>query len=405
MPEFDINHSGIPVIYTRSNTDIAHFILHFPVGSRDEKPDHFGLMHLLEHMLFKGTLNKNYFELINSIENFGADINAYTTKENLVIFVSFPDRFLEKITPLLAEIVYESVFPENELKKEKNVIADEIRAYRDSAADFMYDNFEVKFFRNHALGHDILGSIKSMSSISSADLKNCMSQLQNHLHISVVSPRKPVDIFNIINRYFHSEYAEFNHEYQKPDFRSFNKIIFDDVSQSHYICGSLCSSYHSDDRQALMLLGSILGGQHLSAKLNMELREKHGLAYTVESSLSSFRDCGLLYHYFTCDHKRLPKAIKLMNNVFATIIDRKMNEDELHSAKRILKSQLQLYFEYPLNRALFHAKYYQYHKKIISTKDWVQSFDIIDAETIQKLSEQHLASVSLSSLYMKKNTK
>lgn len=405
MPEFDKNHTGIPIIYTHSGTEIAHFILHFPLGSRDERSDHFGLMHLLEHMLFKGSKGKDNFELISSIENYGAEINAYTTKENLILFVSFPDKFMENIVPLIAEIVYESVFPEEELRKEKNVIADEIRAYRDSAADYIYDNFEVKFFRNHPLGHDILGSIRSMSSIQSTDLQKCMQQLQQHFHISVVSKRSFIEIQKITNKYFSSKHSEFSSKAEVPEFRKFNKILHDDVSQSHFICGSLCSSYIAEERQGIMLLTSILGGQHLSAMLNLELREKHGLAYTVESALSSFHDSGMLYHYFTCEHRKLNKAVKLMHNTFATLIHTKFDEEQLSTAKRILKSQYHLYFEHALNRALFHAKYYQYHKTCISTKDWIKNFENTDAETLQQLAQKYLSQESISSLSMIKDKK
>jgi predicted Zn-dependent peptidase len=244
-----------------------------------------------------------------------------------------------------------------------------------------------------------------MSSIQSADLQKCMQQLQQHFHISVVSKRSFKDVQKITNKYFSSKHSEFKSKTEIPELRKFNKILHDDVSQSHFICGSLCSSYIAEERQGIMLLASILGGQHLSAMLNLELREKHGLAYTVESSLSSFHDSGMLYHYFTCEHRKLNKAVKLMHNTFASLIHTKFDEEQLSIAKRILKSQYHLYFEHALNRALFHAKYYQYHKTCISTEEWINNFEKTDAETLQQLAQKYLSPESISSLSMIKDKK
>lgn len=403
MPTINKTDTGIPIIIIPAKSLNGHLILHFPIGSRNENIQKQGLMHALEHMLFKGTKDKDYYKLISSIENLGGDINAYTTKENMVIHVSYPDKFISQIIQLMAEIVYKSIFPEEELKKEKNVIADEIRSYRDSPSEFIYDDLERIMFKQHPLGHDILGSIASVNRIQSNDLQLCMGTLQKHFHLAVISKLKQHEVMDIINENFFSKYQEpINTDFQIKG-SAFDKTIIDDLSQTHYISGVLTNGHLHNERQSLLLLSSMLGGNSMGALLNMELREKHGLSYTIETSISSYREYGFLYHYLTCDHKKLNKSISLMHNIFEKIIKHSFTKEQVRYSKNFLSSQYSLYFEQALHEALFHAKYYQYHKQCISISEWIQSINKVTVDELYNTAIKYLDPAKYFSITIKKS--
>lgn len=402
MPTINKTHTGIPVIIIPTKSLNGHLILHFPIGSRNENIQKHGLMHALEHMLFKGTKNKDYYNLINSIENLGGDINAYTTKENMVIHVSYPNRYISQITQLMSEIIYESVFPGEELKKEKNVIIDEIRTYRDSPSEFIYDELERIIFRRHPLGHDILGSIASVNRIQTKDLQNCMNTIQKHIHLAIISNLEKDKVMNIINKNFYSKYEEPITEQFSIKESAFDKTIIDDLSQTHYISGILTNGYLHNEQQSLLLLSSMLGGNSMGALLNMELREKYGLSYTIESSLSSYKECGFLYHYLTCDHKKLNKSISLMHKAFENIRKNNFTNVQITHSKNYLSSQYSIYFEQPLHEALFHAKYYQYNKQCISISEWIKSMNKISSDDLYNTAMKYLDPAKYYSITIKK---
>ena len=393
MSELQTLENGIPLIYTFRNQKTGHLVIHFNNGSSSDFENLQGIVHLLEHMLFKGTKKRNYLDLICGIEHLGADVNAFTTKENMVIHVSYPDEFLNEICEIIADIIYNSVFDEKELKKEKLVICDEIRSYRDTPEEFIYDEWERLMLNGNDLSHPILGNTASVKRVTVNDLKNIYKLVCNDFHISIISKRSKNDVFEIISKYFSKKInSKTKPVIDKPLLNNVKKQkkIYEDVSQTHVILGGYGPHITHKDYLPAHVLSTFFGGSGMSSLLNMELREKKGISYSVETFCQSYRDYGLFSTYFTCDRKRVDHALKIIKKIFSKYRECGLSEKELETILRINKSQYVMFFENALNEAIYQAKYFQYNKKIIQIKQIFEMLDSIDLPLINKVAAQLL---------------
>ena len=338
--------NGIRVVVKPGNTEVAHACLLVHSGSRDEADGKDGLAHLIEHLLFKRTERRNTNQILNRLEVVGGDLNAYTTKEYTCIHASFLRPHLERALDLFEDVIFHSTFPEEELVKEKGVILDEIASYLDQPEEAIQDDFEELVFANHPLGRYILGTPDSVSALQQKDIREYMSQnyRTNELVIGIIGNFDLKKVETLVNKIFGAIPANSSASKRtKPVVNpATNKRLAKPINQSHILLGTQAYSAHSPKREGLLLLNNLLGGMGMSSRLNLEIREKYGIAYTIESSYIPLSDTGLFTIYLGTDPEKVDKALKLVDKELKKIRDTTLGSLALQQAKQKFMGQIAL---------------------------------------------------------------
>jgi predicted Zn-dependent peptidase len=338
--------NGIRLVHMRVPNQVAHLGFFFAAGSRFESLQQMGLAHFIEHCVFKGTEKRKAYHILSRIDAVGGELNAYTAKEELCLYASFSKKYTARAAELLADIAIRSNFPEKELEKEKEVIIDELNSYMDSPSDRIFDDFEARLFKGHSLGYNILGTKKSVQRFKPEDLRKftkayftcdnlvvsyvgsmtadkLSALLENHLSEMPLTGNRPS-----IQEF--SDYQPFEHREKEANF------------QAHAIFGSIGPGYHDSNRIAMALLINVLGGPALNSRLNLSVREKYGLAYSVEASYHTYADTGYWQVYLGTESKNLEKAQSLVFKELDRLRNESFSTVQLHRAKEQLKGQLAL---------------------------------------------------------------
>ncbi len=327
-------------------------------GSRDESdPAEFGLAHFVEHTLFKGTTKRSSWHIINRMEAVGGELNAYTMKENTVVYTAFPRRHLGRALELIADLISGSCFPRPEIEREREVIADEINSYLDSPADAVLDDFEDRLFEGTGLGHNILGTLDSVASITSADCRRWLDSYYtaDNMVAYYAGPAGPETFARQLEQYFGGSSLSRAKAPVSDFVQSVNTGRFDirrevDTHQAHVVMGARMTLPDYDSRLTLALLTNILGGPGMNSKLNVALRERRGLVYTVESAMTSWTDTTMFTTYFGTDPEDLEKCIGLVNDTIAMFAGRMLSHRALLAAGKQYLGQLVLARENIENR-------------------------------------------------------
>lgn len=336
--------NGLRIVHLPSDSPVSYCGYAVNAGTRDEEADEFGLAHFVEHMIFKGTEKRKAWHILNRMENVGGELNAYTTKEETFVYSLFMEEHYDRAFELLTDLVFHSRFPPQEIEKEVDVILDEINSYEDSPSELIYDEFENLLFDGHALGHNILGDEKSLLTFNSESGLSFMRRFyapENMLYFSMGR----TDFKKIVKR---AEMALADIAF--PATRR-NRIApaaivphvvkeHKETHQAHVLIGSRAYSMYDEKRISLFLLNNLLGGPGMNNRLNVSLREKHGLVYNVESSVTSYTDTGLSSIYFGTDPKNMEKALSLVHKELAKIRDVRLTDSQLSAAKKQVIGQL-----------------------------------------------------------------
>jgi len=359
-------------------------------GSRDEKADQHGIAHLVEHMLFKGTKKRKAYHIISRMEDAGGEINAYTTKEETAIYTSFMKQDYERSVELLFDILYDSVFPENELLKEKEVIIDEINSYLDNPSEQIFDDFEEQLFHSQAIGRNILGSSESLKKIHRKDIIDFTGIYYptDELVICSVGNISFKKLVRLVGKYFGKVPGKSRTE---------NRVAISDTSpcsnkleknthQVHFIIGNLAYPLHDERRIPLHLLNNILGGPGLNTRLNMTLREKNGLSYHAESHYNPYSDTGVFCVYFSSEKQKMDKSLKVVLGEFKKLRDKKLGSQQLHKAKKQLLGQIAIAAENHENLMLNMAKSFLVFNRFDSLEEI--------ASKIEKISNSQLLGIA-----------
>ncbi len=384
--------NGIRVLFKPSTSPISHCCLIINAGARDEKPGEPGLAHFIEHLLFKGTAKRNTNQILNRLEVVGADLNAYTTKEYTCLHASFLNEYLERSIDLLQDIAFFSAFHENEMEKEKGVIIDEILSYEDQPEEAIADDFENILFEGHPLGENILGTKESVQKIKRADILDFIDYTYNTSEI----------IFAISGNYSSSKVLKLTQKYFgiiKDNNEKKNRIkpvknitreieIFKPINQTHCIIGSQAYSFYDEKKYGLLLLNNLLGGNGMSSILNLEIREKHGIAYTIESNYSAFCDTGIFSVYFGTDEEKAPKAIKLIHKEMNKLRENKLGKIRLHQAKQKFTGQIALSEENRMGVLISMAKSLLDFNKIDSLEEVFAKLEAVTATDILEIANE-----------------
>jgi len=329
-------------------------------GSRDEPENKEGLAHFIEHLLFKETERRSTSQILNRLELVGADLNAYTTKEYTCVHASLLNPHLERAIDLFEDIIFHSTFPQDELEKERGVILDEIASYLDQPEEAIQDDFEAMLFKGHAMGNNILGTPQTVSAFGKADIQQFIKNNYNtsEMIFAVFGDYTFEKVIKLGEKYWGQVPA--NHPVRsriKPENYGLAKsTVHKPISQTHCIIGSQAYRAMHPNKTGLLLLNNLLGGMGMSSRLNLEIREKYGIAYTVESNYTSFTDTGIFSVYFGTDTEKAEKAIKLVHKELKKLRDQPLGTLQLHQAKQKFIGQIALAEENRMSLILSIAK-------------------------------------------------
>lgn len=397
--------NGIRLVHAPVSGMVAHCGLIINAGSRDELEGEHGIAHFIEHMLFKGTRKRKSYHILSRLEDVGGELNAYTTKEDTAIYASFLRDDYERATELIADITFNSIYPEKEIKKEKDVVIEEINSYLDTPAELIFDDFEEQIFDGLPLGRSILGKPDTVKSFSRKKVTEFIARNYCPEQIVFCSVGNiPVD--KILKTFKH----HFGHikpgkkENQKSpawNYKPSNINRQKDTYQNHCIIGNRAFSIRDDKRLGMFLLNNILGGQGLNSRLNLALREKNGLAYSVESNYTPYSDSGSLSIYFGTDKQYLEKSISIVTKELNKLCSEKLGIIQLGKAKRQIKGYLARGYENHENLMLSLGKSLLTFDRIETIGETYSKIDAITSAQLHDIANEVFERDGLSTLIYK----
>ncbi len=400
--------NGLRIIYRPDSSPIVFCGYQINAGTRDEAPGEEGLAHFCEHTTFKGTARRRAWHVLNSLESVGGDLNAFTTKEDTVYYAAILKEHTSRAIDVLTDIVFHSVYPQHEIDKEVEVICDEIESYNDSPAELIFDEFENMIFHGHPLGHNILGTATNVRRFTTADALRFTRRHYRPAN-SIFFIEGDIDINKVVRQLQRADWPAFDNvsdttpETVSPadDDRptSSSPIIIDrNTHQAHVMMGTRAYDIHDERRMSLYLLNNILGGPGMSSRLNLALRERHGLVYTVESTMVSYSDTGLWAIYFGCDPHDVNRCLRLIRRELDKLMQSPLTVSQLEKAKKQLKGQIGVACDNRENFALDFGKsflHYGWEKDITSL---FKNIDAITSEGMQQVANELMGPDKITTL-------
>ena len=379
--------NGIRIVHEPNPINVAYCGYAVDAGTRDERADEQGMAHFVEHLIFKGTRKRHAWHILNRMENVGGELNAYTNKEETVIYSAFLKEDFLRAAELLTDIVFNSTFPQNEIEKETEVIIDEIQSYEDSPAELIFDDFEELIFPNHPLGRNILGKPEQ--------LRNFRSE----------------DALDFVGRYYKPDnlvfFVQGNLDFNRI-VRTMEKVtamivprqvtVHKDTHQVHVMIGGRGYSAYDERRTGLYLLNNILGGPGMNSRLNVALREKRGLVYNVESNLTAYTDTGTFCIYFGCDPEDADRCIELVQRELRKLREQPLTDSRLNAAKKQIIGQIGVASDNFENNALDMAKCFLHYKHYENKEEVFRRIEALTAGQLQDIANEMFSENYLSTL-------
>ena len=316
--------NGLKLVHVPAAQRVGWCGLIINAGSRDDHASRLGLAHFVEHTIFKGTTHRRAWHILNRMETVGGELNAYTTKEGTALYSVFPEPYLKRAMELIADLVMHSVFPEAEIEREKDVVLEEVASYRDEA--------EKQFGAMH---HRLCRPARVTPAI--------------------LPPEQ--------------------------------KVVDFGLHQSHTIVGARVPGMYDDSRFALALLNNQLAGPGMNSLLNVLMRERRGLVYTVESSIASFTDCGLLEIYFGCEQNKVKKSLDIIGKTIDQLAQSPLSTSRLEAAKRQYCGQLLVASQSVEATALGAGKSVLYWNQVPNVDRTVERIKAVTAEQVRQAAE------------------
>ena len=378
--------NGIRLIHKEKKGEIAHLILMVETGTRDEQAHENGLAHFVEHTIFKGTQNRKAYHILSCLDNVGGDLNAFTTKEETCIQATFLKQHYKRSLDLFADIAFHSTFPENELEKEKEVILDEINSYLDSPSDEIYDLFEEMVFKGHPLSRNILGTTDLVKGFHRQDVLEFMSHnySTDAMVLASVGDISFKEFQRLAMTYFGSQPAHLINR-KREAFKNYmpeNRTATRNNHLSHCIIGGLAPEFSSPLRMPIVMLNNVLGGPAMSSRLGLNIREKYGFAYSIESQYTAYSDVGLINVYMGVDPDSLERAIELVHKELDKLCQQKLGTLQLHHAKQQLIGQVALSYESGMTELLSATRSLLMGEPIEYMDDIIQKVEAVTADEL-----------------------
>ncbi len=395
--------NGITLVHRQvMHTEISHLGIMLDIGSRDEEKNEEGLAHFWEHLAFKGTEKKNNMQIINRLEIIGGELNAYTTKEKICFHASVLSPYFERALELVTDITFHSIFPAKELEKERSVILEEMSMYYEAPEDAIQDDFDELLFPNHSLGINILGTQETVNSFKQSDLNAFIARNMDTSRIVISSIGKhPHDkVFKWAEKHLGQIPAQRNQvkRVQPPAMIPLERITKRGLNQSHVALGQQSYAIKHPDRLAFFMLINLLGGPSMNSLLNVSIREKRGLVYSIEANFTSYVDSGFWAIYFGTESNQVAKSIKLIHKEFEKLQDRILSPAQLLKIKSQLKGQMAMAEESNLNFMLMMAKSLLDREKIETLEEIFEQIDLVTADKMQQMAREMLNPADLSVL-------
>lgn len=397
--------NGLKIIHQQVPARAAWCGLIIGVGSRDERTEEEGIAHFIEHVIFKGTEKRKAYHILSRMEDVGGELNAYTTKEDTCIYASFLPKDYERTLELFSDIVFNSVFPEKEIVKEKEVVIDEINSYKDSPGELIFDDFEELIYQGYPIGRNILGSEQAVKELGRERILDFVRRNYHpgRMVISSIGDISFEKLVRLIERYFgevpanETPLVRLRPELYVPQ----TKVIGMDTYQNHCVIGNVAYDYTQDNRLPLSLLVNILGGTGMNSRLNLNIREKYGLAYNVEAAYTPYSDTGVFTVYFGCDADDLDKCLRLCRREMAALCSEPLGHMQLHKAKNQMIGQITLSSENYENMMLSIGKSFLIYGKVDELETICSEVNHISPDLLLQVAQEVFAADKQSVLIYK----
>lgn len=401
--------NGLRIIHLPSTSPVVYCGYEINAGTRDERAGEEGIAHYCEHATFKGTERRRSWHILNCLESVGGDLNAFTNKVDTVYYSAILKDHVQRAVDLLSDIVFNSQYPQAELDKEVEVVCDEIESYNDSPAELIFDEFENLVFEGHPLGHNILGEANHLRTFKSDDI---MAFARRHYtpNNMVFFAYGDLDFKRLVawlkkatKRFAKAQpiTSPINVESPLPEYKPREVIIDKATHQAHVIVGNRSYNVHDERRMALYLLNNILGGPGMNARFNLALRERNGLVYNVESSMTSYSDTGLWCVYFGCDPHDVSRCCRLIRKELDRTMERPLTTAQLNAAKKQIRGQIAVASDNRESFALDFGKNYLHYGWEKDITNLVARVEAITADQILQVARDIFAPDKLTTLIFK----
>lgn len=374
-------NNGIRLLHLPAPGPVAHVAVYINAGTRDEPEHQSGLAHFIEHTLFKGTKKRKAYHVLTRLENVGGDLNAFTTKEETCIFATVLDEHFARAFELLSDIITNPTFPEKELKKEKDVILEEINSYKDSPSEEIYDVLEEHVYRGHAMGRNILGNPEHILKFTREEVLDFIGRFYRGGNmVLATSGNLPFNrVKRLAERYFEGV-AGGQAAARRIPFPGYQPFFLDlqkNTFQTHCMLANVAYDRRDPRRYPLFLLNNILGGPAMNSRLNLAVRERHGYAYAVESAYLPYTDTGIFSIYLGTDNGNLQRSLRLIRKEMDRLISDPLSHKQISQARRQLFGQIEIANESNLNYLTAAGKAYLHDDRLDSPEEIRQKVDSI----------------------------
>ena len=414
--------NGLRIIHLPSDSKVVYCGYQINAGTRNEEPGEEGLAHFCEHVTFKGTERRKAWHILNCLEAVGGELNAYTNKEGTVYYAAILKEHIDRAVDLLSDIVFHSVYPQAEIDKEVEVICDEIESYNDSPGELIYDEFENILFRGTPLGHNILGTAGQVRKFKTEDALRFTRKLYRPDN-AIFFAYGDIDFQRLVKEV--KSLLEGKSEERRiknpaaavggqensslftlpsslPNPPAGETIVIEKhTHQAHVMIGTRAYDVHDSRRMPLYLLNNILGGPGMNAKLNLALREHHGLVYTVESTMVAYSDTGIWSIYFGCDGHDVKRCLRLVRKELDKLMEKPLSDSQLKAAKKQIKGQIGVACDNRENFALDMGKSFLHYGWEKNVDKLYEQIDAITAEQMQAVARELFDTERLTTLIYK----
>ena len=405
--------SGLRYAVRKGGFSVGYCAVSIRCGTRNEEGYHSGIAHFTEHTLFKGTAHKSAAVVNGYLDRLGGELNAFTTKEEIVLHATVLKEDLPKAAGLLFELATEAVFPDKEIETEKGVVIDEIHSYKDSPADEVYDRFEEDLYAGHPLGRPILGTPASVRRITSEELQRFVKEhftpdrMAFTMMADIDEARMEKEIRTLAGKFFPLNGAKVDTVFgstagtkgQTVETASFDRTVDKRNHEVNAVIGGAAPSlYGGQDRIAAVLLANILGGPASNSILNNILRERNGWVYGVECGYTQYSDTGIMAISLGCEKDNLEKCFKAISKAIRELQDKPLSDRKLKAAKKQLLGQLAISSESGEAQCLSMGKSLLAFGRVASSAENKAAIEAVTSADLQSLARRIFSPDNLSRL-------
>lgn len=388
---------GLRLIIERKTSPVLYCGYVICAGTRHEEEADSGMAHFIEHNTFKGTKRRRACHITNGLERVGGDLNAYTTKQETVYYATVLRDDFARAADLLTDIVFHSTYPQTEIDKEVEVICDEIDSYKDSPSELIFDEFEAMMYAGQPLGRDILGSAERLRQYTTADALRFTQRYYRPENAAfyVYGDIDPQRVVRTLERLLPASdfvglpaLTPLSMPTPIPCAQSNERVVEKSTHQAHVLIGGPTFAGTDERRFALILLNNMLGGPGMNSRLNLSLREKAGLVYSVDAYLNTYPDTGFWNVYFGCDAHDVKRCRRLLERELLRFIERPLTPAQLSAAKKQLRGQIGISTDASEGYALALGKTFAHYNRHRSIEGIIQSLNAVTAQQLQQVAEE-----------------